>query len=118
MRSAVVRELAVVGEAINAALRDEPSLIEGIPTLREWVGLRHIIAHAYGCASFLKSNLIPVGVGLSIDTLLIAIGKLVSEELLVQASVCASESQQAFMGTLLAKLAPFDDQDTVYFFDC
>lgn len=36
VRSAVERQLEIVGEAINAALRDEPSLVKRIPTLREW----------------------------------------------------------------------------------
>ena len=47
VRSAVERELATIGEAINAALRVEPSLIEGIPSLREWISLRNILIHAY-----------------------------------------------------------------------
>lgn len=47
VRSAVERQLEIVGEAINAALRDEPGLVKHIPSLREWVGLRNVLIHAY-----------------------------------------------------------------------
>ena len=47
VRSAVERQLEIVGEAINAAHRDEPGLVKRIPSLPEWVGLRNVVIHAY-----------------------------------------------------------------------
>lgn len=47
MRSAVERQLEIVGEAINVALRDEPELVTVVSRIRRWVGLRNILIHAY-----------------------------------------------------------------------
>lgn len=47
VQSAVERKLEVVGEALNAALRDEPGLVDAVPGIRRWVGLRNILIHAY-----------------------------------------------------------------------
>lgn len=46
-RSAAERQLEIIGEALNAARRDEPELEEHIPNLQDWVSLRHFIAHQY-----------------------------------------------------------------------
>lgn len=47
VQSAIERKLEVVGEALNAALRDEPGLVEAIPGIRRWVGMRNVLIHAY-----------------------------------------------------------------------
>jgi uncharacterized protein with HEPN domain len=47
VQSAVERRLEIVGEALNAALRDAPELADAIPRIRRWVGMRNILIHAY-----------------------------------------------------------------------
>lgn len=37
----------VIGEALNAARRMDPSLTDDMPTLPEWVGLRNVLIHIY-----------------------------------------------------------------------
>jgi uncharacterized protein with HEPN domain len=47
LQSAVERHLEIVGEALNLAVAENPTLFAVIPTLRAFVGLRHRIAHGY-----------------------------------------------------------------------
>jgi len=47
VQSAVERQLGIVGEALNAALRDASELVDAIPGVRRWVGMRNILIHAY-----------------------------------------------------------------------
>lgn len=47
LRSAVERQLEIVGEALNKARLSEATSSEGIRHLGEWIGLRNRIAHAY-----------------------------------------------------------------------
>jgi len=47
IRSAVERQLEIVGEALNLAVQDEPGLEDAIPDLRRIVGLRNRIIHGY-----------------------------------------------------------------------
>jgi uncharacterized protein with HEPN domain len=43
----VERELEIIGEAINRALRIEPELVDAIPKALVIVGMRNRIAHGY-----------------------------------------------------------------------
>lgn len=45
--AAVQHELMIIGEALNAAHRVEPHVIEEIPTLPERVGIRNVLIHVY-----------------------------------------------------------------------
>jgi len=47
IRSAVERQLMIVGEALFQASRIEPGLSEEISDLRKIINLRHIIVHGY-----------------------------------------------------------------------
>ena len=47
MRSAVERQLEVVGEALNRLTRADPERAERIPDISRIVGLRNVLAHGY-----------------------------------------------------------------------
>lgn len=47
LRSALERQLGIVGEALNQARALQPELRDNIANLDEWIGLRHRISHAY-----------------------------------------------------------------------
>jgi uncharacterized protein with HEPN domain len=47
LRSAVERQLEIVGEALNRALEENPSLAESLPEARGVVGFRNRLAHGY-----------------------------------------------------------------------
>ncbi len=47
LRSAVERQLEIVGEAMNRALQCDESLAAEMPELRQIVALRNRLAHAY-----------------------------------------------------------------------
>lgn len=46
-RSAVDRQLEIIGDAFNNVRRMDPELDAAIPALHEWVSLRDFIAHIY-----------------------------------------------------------------------
>lgn len=46
-RSAVERQLEILGEAAARLLREDPSLVQQVPALRFAVGLRNRIIHGY-----------------------------------------------------------------------
>ena len=46
-RSAVAYQLAIIGEALDKAVADDPTLHERIPELPRMVGLRNRIMHGY-----------------------------------------------------------------------
>lgn len=46
-QSAVERQLEIIGEALNRAIRIEPEIVENLPDSRGWIGLRNVLAHAY-----------------------------------------------------------------------
>jgi len=48
LRSAVERQLEIVGEALGRARSEDPSLDDRIPHLLEIVALRNRLAHGYG----------------------------------------------------------------------
>lgn len=47
VQAAVHHELMIIGEALNAALRTDPTLREEASTLSGWVGLRNVLIHTY-----------------------------------------------------------------------
>lgn len=47
LRSAVERQLEIVGEALAQARRDDATVVERIPSLPRVVGLRNRIIHSY-----------------------------------------------------------------------
>ena len=47
LRSGVERQLMIIGEAVNQAIRDEPEICEDIAEIREIVNLRNVIVHGY-----------------------------------------------------------------------
>ncbi len=47
LRSAVERQLMIVGEALNAARRLDESIVVAIPEVRDIIQLRNIIVHGY-----------------------------------------------------------------------
>lgn len=47
LRSAVERQLMIVGEALNHARRDEPEIVALLPSVHEWVSQRNFIIHVY-----------------------------------------------------------------------
>ena len=47
LRSAVERQLEIIGEALNAASKQDESLIQIIPELPRIVGLRNRLIHGY-----------------------------------------------------------------------
>lgn len=51
LRSAVERQLMIVGEALNYARRADPDIIARLPNLHEWVAQRNFIIHVYADVS-------------------------------------------------------------------
>lgn len=47
LRSAVERQLAIVGEALAALRRSDPTLAAGIPDLPRIIAFRNILVHGY-----------------------------------------------------------------------
>jgi uncharacterized protein with HEPN domain len=47
LRSAVERQLLIVGEALNHARRGEPEITALLPNIHEWVAQRNVIIHVY-----------------------------------------------------------------------
>jgi len=47
MRSAVERQLEIVGEALNRLKREQPELADRIPDIRRIVAFRNVLAHGY-----------------------------------------------------------------------
>lgn len=47
LRSAVERQLEIIGEALNAASKEDESLVKIIPDLARIVGLRNRLIHGY-----------------------------------------------------------------------
>jgi uncharacterized protein with HEPN domain len=47
LRSAVERQLMIVGEALNRTLRAAPELVNRIPEAPEAIGFRKLLAHGY-----------------------------------------------------------------------
>jgi len=47
LRAGVERQLLTIGEALNAARRQDPEIESRVPALHEWVGLRNRIIHVY-----------------------------------------------------------------------
>jgi uncharacterized protein with HEPN domain len=50
-RSAVERQLEILGEALARALRADPDLAAGLPAVRGAIDFRNVIAHAYDALS-------------------------------------------------------------------
>ena len=46
-RSAVERQLEIVGEALGNLRRTDPETAEGVPDLHRIIGLRSVLAHGY-----------------------------------------------------------------------
>ena len=47
LRSAVERQLEIIGEALNQLASVQPEAAERIPELRQAIGLRNILVHGY-----------------------------------------------------------------------
>ena len=47
LRSAVERQLMIVGEALNQAYKLDPALSESVGNIREIINLRNVIVHGY-----------------------------------------------------------------------
>lgn len=47
LRSAIERQILIVGEALGKALQTDPSLETAIPEARAAIGMRNRLAHAY-----------------------------------------------------------------------
>jgi uncharacterized protein with HEPN domain len=48
LRSAVERQLGIVGEAVRSAVRDDPSLATRITGTAAIIAFRNVLTHAYG----------------------------------------------------------------------
>ena len=48
VRSAVERQLEILGEALNRLRRDDPATAERVPDVHRIIGMRNVIAHEYG----------------------------------------------------------------------
>ncbi|GAA1627764.1 DUF86 domain-containing protein [Brevibacterium sanguinis] len=48
LRSAIERQLEILGEALNRLRRDDRETSERVPGLEKIIGMRNIIAHEYG----------------------------------------------------------------------
>lgn len=52
IRSAVERQLEILGEALNRLRREDMAAAARVPSLDEIVGMRNIIAHEYGSIDY------------------------------------------------------------------
>jgi len=48
IRSAIERQLEILGEALNRLRRDDPDTSTRVPDLDKVIGMRNILAHEYG----------------------------------------------------------------------
>ncbi|SJN09948.1 protein of unknown function DUF86 [Leucobacter sp. 7(1)] len=48
VRSAVERQLGILGEALNRLRRIDPGVADRVPNLARIVGMRNLLAHEYG----------------------------------------------------------------------
>ena len=48
LRSAVERQIEILGEALNRVRRADPQAADQIPDIHRIIGMRNIIAHEYG----------------------------------------------------------------------
>jgi uncharacterized protein with HEPN domain len=48
IRSAIERQLEILGEALNRLRRDDPDTAARVPDIDKIIGMRNIIAHEYG----------------------------------------------------------------------
>lgn len=51
LRSGVERQLSIIGEAVNRAVKLEPDLRERITSARQIIGFRNLLVHAYAAVS-------------------------------------------------------------------
>lgn len=47
MRSAVERQLGIIGDALSELRRRDPEMARHVPRLNEIIGTRHILIHGY-----------------------------------------------------------------------
>ena len=47
LRSAIERQLEIVGEALNSLSREAPELVSRIPDARRAIAMRNVLIHAY-----------------------------------------------------------------------
>ncbi|MBM9462399.1 DUF86 domain-containing protein [Aeromicrobium sp. YIM 150415] len=52
LRSAVERQLEILGEALNRLRQIDPETATRIPDLRRIIGMRNVIAHEYGTVDY------------------------------------------------------------------
>lgn len=47
LRSAIERQLGIVGEALNVARREDLAIADRVPDLHGWVSMRNFVIHIY-----------------------------------------------------------------------
>lgn len=52
VRSAVERQLEILGEALNRLRRDDPATAERVPDVHRIIGMRNVLAHEYGAVDY------------------------------------------------------------------
>ncbi|MBN9215574.1 MAG: DUF86 domain-containing protein [Microbacterium sp.] len=76
LRSAVERQLEILGEALVRLRRDDPHLADRISDLRKIIGMRNILAHEYGDIDY---ETVWVVVAKYIEPLIAELDRLLSE---------------------------------------
>ncbi len=47
LRSAIERQIGIVGEALNVARKADMEIVDHIPDLRGWISMRNFVIHIY-----------------------------------------------------------------------
>jgi uncharacterized protein with HEPN domain len=76
MRSAVERQLEVIGEALNRLTRADPELARRIPDINRIVGFRNVLAHGY---DVVDDEVVWAATTLDVPALAIAVTELLAE---------------------------------------
>jgi uncharacterized protein with HEPN domain len=76
IRSAIERQLEILGEALNRLRRDDPDTAARVPDLDKIIGMRNIIAHEYGDIDY---EIVWRATSTSVPALIPALNELVDE---------------------------------------
>lgn len=76
VRSAVERQLEILGEALNRLRRTDPEVADTVPHIHKIIAMRNVLAHEYGVVDY---SLVWSVVSKRVEPLIIILTNLLSE---------------------------------------